>query len=42
MNSLCLSVCTPFCPYNSKTITSIDGGQIFLGVQTDFSTFGKI
>ena len=31
---VCLSVCAPFCPYNSKTITSIElkfGGQIFHG-----------
>ena len=37
--SFCHSVCAPFCPYNSKTITSIKlkfGGQVFYGVQTDF------
>ena len=43
--SVCLSVCAPFCPYNSKTITSIElkfGGQVFHGVQTDSSKFGVI
>ena len=43
MISLCLSVCAPFWPYDSKTITSIDfrfGGQVFHGVQTDSSKFG--
>ena len=43
--SLCLSVCAPFCPYNSKTITPIElkfGGQVFYGVQTDSSKFGII
>ena len=36
--SVSLSVCAPFRPYNSKTITPIKlkfGGQIFHGVQTD-------
>ena len=36
--SVRLSVCAPFRPYNSKTITLIElkfGGQIFHGVQTD-------
>ena len=36
--SVGLSVCAPFRPYNSKTITPIKlkfGGQIFHGVQTD-------
>ena len=43
--SVCLSVCAPFCPYNSKTITSIElkfGGQVFHVVQTDSSKFGVI
>ena len=43
--SVCLSVCAPFGPYNSKTITSIKlkfGGQVFHGVQTDSSKFGVI
>ena len=43
--SVCLSVCAPFCPYNSKTIPSINlkfGGQVFHGVQTDSSKFGII
>ena len=43
--SVCLSVCAPFRPYNSKTITSIElkfGGQVFYGVQTDSSKFGII
>ena len=43
--SVCLSVCALFCPYNSKTITSIElkfGGQVFHGVQTDSSKFGVI
>ena len=43
--SVCLSVCAPFYPYNSKTIPSIElkfGGQIFHGVQTDSSKFGAI
>ena len=44
--SVCLSVCAPFRPYNSKTtITPIElkfGGQIFHGVQTDSSKFGVI
>ena len=42
---ICLSVSAPFCPYNSKTITSIEfkfGRQIVHGVQTDSSKFGKI
>ena len=45
MISLCLSVCAPFCLYNSKSITSIElkfGGQVFHGVQTDSSKFGVI
>ena len=43
--SVSLSVCAPFRPYNSKTITPIKlkfGGQVFYGVQTDSSKFGKI
>ena len=43
--SVCLSVCAPFCPYNSKTIKSIKikfGGQLFHGVQMDSSKFGVI
>ena len=43
--SVHLSVCAPFRPYNSKTITPIKlkfGGQIFHGVQTDSSKFGVI
>ena len=43
--SFCQSVCAPFCPYNSKTIISIElkfGGQVFHRVQTDFSKFGVI
>ena len=43
--SVCLSVCAPFCPYNSKTITSINlkfGRQIFHGVQMDSSKCGVI
>ena len=43
MISLFLSVC--LCPYNSKTIPSINlkfGGQVFHGVQTDSSKFGVI
>ena len=42
---VCLSVCAPFRPYNSKTITPIElkfGGQVFYGVQTDSSKFGII
>ena len=45
MISLFLSVCAPFRPYNSKTITPIKlkfGGQVFHGVQTDSSKFGVI
>ena len=45
MISLFLSVCAPFRPYNSKTITPIKlkfGGQVFYGVQTDSSKFGII
>ena len=45
MISLFLSVCAPFCPYNSKTITSIElkfGGQVFHGVEMDSSKFGII
>ena len=41
----CLSVCAPFCPYNSKTVTPIKlkfGGQVFHGIQTDSSKFGLI
>ena len=40
-----LSVCAPFCPYNSKTIKPIKlkfGGPVFHGVQTDSSKFGVI
>ena len=43
--SVRLSVCAPFRPYNSKTITSIKlkfSGQVFHGVQTDSSKFGVI
>ena len=43
--SVCLSVCAPFRPYHSKTITPIKlkyGGQVFHGVQTDSSKFGAI
>ena len=43
--SFCLSLCAPFCPYSSKTMTSISlkfGGQVFHGVQTDSSKFGVI
>ena len=43
--SVCLSVCAPFRPYNSKTVTPIElkfGEQIFHGVQTDSSKFGVI
>ena len=45
MISLFLSVCAPFRPYNSKTITPIElkfGGQDFHEVQTDSSKFGVI
>ena len=45
MISLFLSVCAPFRPYNSKTITPIElkfGGQVFHGVQMDSSKFGII
>ena len=45
MISLFLSVCAPFRPYNSKTITPIKlkfGGQVFYGVQIDSSKFGII
>ena len=38
-------VCTPFYTYNSKTIIPIKlkfGGQIFHGVQMNFSKFGEI
>ena len=45
MISLFLSVCAPFCPYSSKTMTSISlkfGGQVFHGVQTDSSKVGVI
>ena len=37
-----MSVCAPFCHYNSKTVSSIKvkfGGQAFRGVQTDFAKF---
>ena len=43
--SVCLSVCAPFRPFNSKTITPIElkfGGQVFHGVQMDSSKFGVI
>ena len=43
--SVRLSVCAPFHPYNSKTITPIKlkfGGHVFYGVQMDFSKFGII
>ena len=43
--SVCLSVCAPFHPYNSKIITPIKlkfGGQVFHGVQMDSSKFGVI
>ena len=43
--SVCLSVCAPFRPYNSKTITPIElkfGGCVFYGVQTNSSKFGVI
>ena len=43
--SVGLSVCAPFGPYNSKTITPIElkfGGQVFHGVQIDSSKFGVI
>ena len=43
--SVCTSVCAPFRPYNSKTVTPIElkfGGQIFHGVQTDSGEFGVI
>ena len=43
--SVCPSVCAPFHPYNSKTITPIElkfGGQVFHGVQMDSSKFGVI
>ena len=43
--SVCLSVCAPFHPYNSKTITPISlkfGGQVFHGAQMDSFTFGVI
>ena len=45
MISLFLSVCAPFRPYNSKTITPINlkfGGKVFHGVQMDSSKFGLI
>ena len=44
-SDICFSVCAPFCPYNSKTITPISlkfGGQVFHGVQTGSSKFGVI
>ena len=43
--SVRLSVCAPFRPYNSKTITPIElkfGGQVLHGEQTDSSKFGVI
>ena len=43
--SVCPSVCAPFRPYNSKTITPIElkfGGQVFHEVQMDSSKFGVI
>ena len=43
--SVHLSVCAPFGPYNSKTITLMElkfGGQIVHGVQTNSSKFGVI
>ena len=43
--SVRLSVCAPFRPYYSKTITPIKlkfGGQVFHGVQMDSSKFGVI
>ena len=43
MISLFLSVCAPFCPYNSKAITPIKlkfGGHVFHGVQMESSKFG--
>ena len=43
--SVCQSVCAPFHPYNSKTITPIElkfGGQVFHGIQMDSSKFGVI
>ena len=43
--SFCVSVCAPFCPYSSKTMTPISlkfGGQVFHGVQMDSSKFGVI
>ena len=42
---VCLSVCAPFFPYNSKTITSIElkfGGKILHRVQTDSPKLGVI
>ena len=43
--SVRLSVCAPFRPYNSKTITPIElkfGGSVFYGVQTNSSKFDVI
>ena len=43
--SVSLSVCAPFRPYNSKTITPIElkfGGHVFYGVQTNSTKFGVI
>ena len=43
MTRLCLSVCAPFCPYNSKTITSIElrfGVQVFHGGTDVFFQIG--
>ena len=45
MISLFLSVCAPFRPYNSKTITPIElkfGGQVLHGVQTGSTEFDVI
>ena len=41
----CFCVCAPFCPYNFKTITSINlkfGGKVFYGEPMDSSKFGVI
>ena len=41
----CISVCTPFYPFNSKTIVSIEfkfGGEILHRVHTHSSKFGEI
>ena len=45
MISLILSVCAPFRPYSSKTVTPIKltfHGQVFHGVQMDSTKFGVI